>query len=628
VRKASLSSLLIVPFILQVMLVAGLVGYLSYRNSQHAVEDLTDRLTNDFSQRIQQKLTSYLVTPLLANQLNSDAVLRGDLKLNLEGSDDRREQYLWQNMQLFNNLTWISLGTETGDALGIWRPGDDNNLQISMSNRANHYYGTYYATNQQGIRTDKLKVERPAFDPRTRPWYKEAVAAKKAIWTSIYAGFTPGTVFIAAAQPLYDPTGKLIGVSGTDMSLLDIQKFLVQHQISHSGQVFLIDRSGLLVASSSQEAPFRLVSGGSPQRVNVLNSQTPLTQATAQFIQQKFSSFANIQQQQKFDLKFAGNQHFVQVIPFADGHGLDWLTVIIVPESDVMAQIDAGTRTTILLCLGAVMTAIALNILLSRRLVKPIRGLSYASQQISRGNFTEKVPPSRISELSTLAHSFNQMNQEIQQSRQQLEAYSRSLEAKVSERTQELQAEIQQRMNTEAALKAANQELERLAYLDGLTQIANRRRFDERLNQEWYRMQRSQLPLSLILCDVDYFKQYNDSYGHQVGDDCLRYVAQAIASVTRRAADLSARYGGEEFVVLLPNTILGKALEVTKNIQRAIAQLKLPHIQSQVSQHVTASFGVTSLIPSAASTPAQLLLNADQALYQAKMAGRDRLAIC
>lgn len=626
-RKVSLSSLLIVPFILQVMLVAGLVGYLSYRNSQHAVEDLTDRLTNDFSQRIQQKLTSYLATPLLANQLNSDAVLRGDLKLNLERSDERREQYLWQNMQLFSNLTWISLGAETGDALGIWRPGDDDNLQISMSNRANHYYGTYYATNQQGRRTKQLKVERPAFDPRTRPWYKEAVAAKKAIWTSIYAGFTPGTVFIAAAQPLYDQTGKLIGVSGTDMSLLDIQKFLVQNRVSPSGQVFLIDPSGLLVASSSQESPFRLVAGGSPQRVNVLDSQTPLIQATAQFIQQKFTSFANIQQQLKFDLKFDGQQHFIQVIPFADGHGLDWLTIIIVPESDVMARIHEGTRTTILLCFSAVMAAIALNILLSRRLVKPIRGLSFASQQISRGNFPERVPASRILELSTLAHSFNQMNQEIQQSRQQLEDYSRSLEDKVSERTQELQAEIQQRVTAESALKAANEELERLAYIDGLTQIANRRRFDERLHQEWFRMQREQLPLSLILCDVDYFKQYNDTYGHQAGDDCLRSVAQAIASTARRAADLPARYGGEEFVVLLPHITSTEALTVAKNIQTEIARLKLPHSKSQVSQYVTVSFGVTSLIPASAFTPEQLLLNADQALYQAKMAGRDRIAI-
>ncbi|MGL5834420.1 MAG: diguanylate cyclase domain-containing protein [Waterburya sp.] len=626
-RKASLSSLLIVPFILQVALVAGLVGYLSYRNSQHAVEDLTDRLTNDFSQRIQQKLTSYLATPLLANQLNSDAILRGDLKLNLERSDQRREQYLWQNMQLFSNLTWISLGAETGDALGIWRPGDDNNLQISMSNRANHYYGTYYATNQQGKRTKQLKVERPAFDPRTRPWYKEAVAAKKAIWTSIYAGFTPGTVFIAAAQPLYDRTGKLVGVSGTDMSLLDIQKFLVHNRVTPSGQVFLIDPSGLLVASSSQESPFRLVPGGSPQQVNILNSQTPLIKVTAQFIQQKFTSFANIQQQLKFDFQFAGQRHFVQVIPFSDGHGLDWLTVIIVPESDVMARIHEGTRTTTLLCFSAVMTAIALNIFLSRRLIKPIRGLSYASQQISRGNFTEKVPTSRIRELSTLAQSFNQMNQEIQQSRRQLEDYSRSLEEKVSERTQKLQTEIQQRVTAESALKAANKELERLAYLDGLTQIANRRRFDERLQQEWFRMQREQLPLSLILCDVDYFKQYNDTYGHQAGDDCLRYVAQAIASTARRAADLPARYGGEEFVVLLPYITLTEAVTVAKNIQTEIARLKLPHSKSQVSQYITASFGVTSLIPSAAFTPEQLLLNADQALYQAKMTGRDRIAV-
>lgn len=206
-----------------------------------------------------------------------------------------------------------------------------------------------------------------------------------------------------------------------------------------------------------------------------------------------------------------------------------------------------------------------------------------------------------------------------------LEDYSRSLEQKVSDRTQALHQEIQHRMAAEAALQSANQKLQRLAYIDGLTQIANRRQFDEQLIVEWRRMKWERLPLSVILCDVDYFKQYNDTYGHQGGDDCLCAVAGAIATAARRPSDLAARYGGEEFAVLLPSTSLEGAMEVARVIQTNIKDLQLPHRQSQVSQYVTASFGVASIIPTEVDAPEKLLLQADRALYQAKISGRDRV---
>jgi diguanylate cyclase (GGDEF)-like protein len=202
----------------------------------------------------------------------------------------------------------------------------------------------------------------------------------------------------------------------------------------------------------------------------------------------------------------------------------------------------------------------------------------------------------------------------------------RHLQQQLQRQNALLQQEVSDRLAAEAALQAANQELQRLAHLDGLTQVANRRCFDDYLAQEWRRLAREQLPLSLILCDVDFFKQYNDNYGHQVGDTCLCQIANAIRSAIQRPADLVARYGGEEFAVILPNTPLAGAVQVGQKIQAQVGQLQIPHIGSQINPFVTLSFGIASMIPVPDGNMAQLITATDRALYQAKLAGRDRIA--
>jgi len=172
-------------------------------------------------------------------------------------------------------------------------------------------------------------------------------------------------------------------------------------------------------------------------------------------------------------------------------------------------------------------------------------------------------------------------------------------------------------------LEIANRELQRLAALDGLTGVANRRRFDEYLEAEWWRMAREKLPLSLILCDIDFFKRYNDTYGHQAGDACLRRVADSLRFCARRSVDLVARYGGEEFAVILPNTTAGGAFLVAEEIRTVVNTLKIDHAQSAVSQHVTLSLGVACMHPTPNTTPSMLIAAADAALYQAKAAGRN-----
>ncbi len=212
--------------------------------------------------------------------------------------------------------------------------------------------------------------------------------------------------------------------------------------------------------------------------------------------------------------------------------------------------------------------------------------------------------------------------------------YSHELELQVSDRTAELaqtnvqlQQEIHEREQVEQALQIANQELQHLAIVDGLTQIANRRCFDQRLQQEWQRLAREQQPLSLILFDVDYFKRYNDCYGHQAGDACLVQIAQVAKLGVNRPADLVARYGGEEFVVILPNTDRQGAITIAEHMRQAIRALKIPHEQSDVSEIVTVSLGIASTIPIPGNLPDTLIALTDQALYAAKQQGRDRYSV-
>jgi diguanylate cyclase (GGDEF)-like protein len=179
-------------------------------------------------------------------------------------------------------------------------------------------------------------------------------------------------------------------------------------------------------------------------------------------------------------------------------------------------------------------------------------------------------------------------------------------------------------LETSRELAAANRELENLSRQDGLTGIANRRHFDSYLLTEIKRASRERQPVALILADVDYFKAYNDYYGHQAGDDCLRQVASALKSVGKRPADLAARYGGEEFAIVLPATALEGAVDVAKSLARTIEVMSIAHVRSGVSDKISISQGVASLVPVQDTKSETIIELADQALYQAKQQGRNR----
>ncbi len=187
--------------------------------------------------------------------------------------------------------------------------------------------------------------------------------------------------------------------------------------------------------------------------------------------------------------------------------------------------------------------------------------------------------------------------------------------------------DISETIRAEQELKQLNEKLQMLSVMDGLTRIPNRRKFDEYLALEWKRLYRNKDYLSVILCDIDFFKLFNDHYGHQAGDECLQKVARAIHGCVMRPADLAARYGGEEFVIVLPNTDAGGAMVVAEKVRARVGELMIPHARSRVSENVSLSLGIAAMVPGSDNSPESLVAKADHALYEAKGGGRNR-SVC
>lgn len=231
-----------------------------------------------------------------------------------------------------------------------------------------------------------------------------------------------------------------------------------------------------------------------------------------------------------------------------------------------------------------------------------------------------KLDPQLFNKFVTVVETGKALEEDFCYNRGKIKRWYHFIAVKVGDGFSIIIRDITQRKNLE-------KDLENRSQLDGLTNIANRRFFDETFTQKWLHCAREKLPLSLILCDVDFFKLYNDNYGHQMGDNCLVKVAQAISTVVKRPGDLVARYGGEEFVVILPHTEPEGALQIAEFIRHHVQQLKIPHGASKVSNYVTLSLGVAGVVPTPKGISKALIAVADKALYEAKQQGRNRVIL-
>jgi signal transduction histidine kinase/CheY-like chemotaxis protein len=423
---------LVVPFLLQIASAVGLVGYFSFKNGQEAVSDLADRLMDKNSDLVAKHLDNYLETPQKINQINLDAIDLGLLDLKKFKSAGH---YFAKQLQSYPNISFIGYALTTGEYAGAGRYMANQGITIDELSPATKGKTYTYGTNSRGDRT-KIVLVSPDYKPLEEGWYTDTVKAGKLRWAAVYNWEDNPDIWAATINgPIYDRNRQLIGVIGVDLILSSISDFLRQLKISPTAKTFIIEQDGLLIGSSSSEKPFTLVKGVA-KRLNALNSSDPQIQATAKYLQQKFGSFHKIKSESDIEFQLAGQRQFVRLVRWQDKFGLDWLVVTTIPESDFMDRINANNRATITLCLLALIVATFLGLVTSNWIVKPIWRLSQASVAIADGDLQQQVKAEKISELGSLADSFNQMARQLHE---ELAQTNEELEVRVEKRTSELQ---------------------------------------------------------------------------------------------------------------------------------------------------------------------------------------------
>ena len=425
-RKFQLRTALVIPFVLQTVAAVGLVGYLSFRNGQRSVDNLANQLNSEIGKRIEQRVLNYLEEPQRLIDTTYSAIQSGNLDPQ---NFETFQPYLWQIVHQQHLTNYLYYGSEQGLFVGVEQI-EDGTVQLKTRTNESAPNRETYVLNEQA--QPQKRIKSAEYDPRSRPWYKAAKAAGKSTWSEIFASFARAnnSLEISPVKPVYDSKGNLLGVLSINMRLVLIADFLKSLYISPNGQTFIIEKSGNLIASSAVSQPFTIMGAGDKkdiERLSAIKSDNATIQAIAQSLQNHFGSFNAINQSQRLKFFVNGERYYTEILPIRDERGIDWLAVVIVPENDFMEQINTNTRNTILLCLVALVVAIALGIYTSRWVTRPILRVSQASNELAQGNLGQHVEASPIIEINKLADSFNGMAGQLKYSFASLETKNEEL---------------------------------------------------------------------------------------------------------------------------------------------------------------------------------------------------------
>lgn len=441
--RIPLRFILVVPFVLIIFTAVALTGWLSLDNGQTAVNDVARQLRNEVTSRIAARLEQFLRIPHTLNAVHVNAFKTEQINVD---DRDKLLRHFWTQMQAFPEVYSTYYGDQrTGYAYG-GNQFPNVPLQVHYADDSTKGRLNDYSTKPDGT-PDELMASVPDFDPRKRPWYQDAKRARKPTWSEIYADFTFESLMITAARPVFNKHKRLQGVVGGDLPLSQLSDFLRDLKVGKNGKTFIMERSGYLVASSSEEAVF-----ANSKRLKATEINDPLIQATANHIQRAFGDIANIKTDKQLEFAMNGSTEFVQVSPWQDEIGLDWVIAVVVPEADFMADINANTRITIWLMVIALVIAIIVGLLTSSWVIAPLHSLSEASKRIANGDWDTQLPTKRSDELGQLAHSFNIMSRQLKDVFGSLEEANTTLEQRVKERTADLAKAYKKLKSSQAQL--------------------------------------------------------------------------------------------------------------------------------------------------------------------------------
>ncbi len=427
-HQLPLRVVLVVPFAMQITAAVAITGWLSMRHGEQAVNQVASQLRGAVSQQIVQELDHFLAAPHLVNQLNADTIQVG--QVDPEDADALFRHFLQQAHQ-FPSVDSIFFGHRSGEFVGHSNlgPGTHQWMRGGPSLGGDIQFAT---VDDGGERLDTHHTM-PGWNTQTRPWYLAAVRAGQPVWGEVFPYHAYPVLALPTSRPVYDNEGGLIGVLGNNFFLSEISDFLATLEISDHGQAFILDRKGLIVASSTLPNPFVVVEG-QPQRLYSVTSQDPLIRASSQFLLRQYNGYlGDVRSPRQFDFQINRQRQFVEVVPFHDEAGLDWLIVVVVPERDFMATIEASQRSTVILCLLALAVALGLGLVTSRWIAQPISQIRRAAQAIANGDLHQHLRPSRLDELEQLVLAFNTMAYRIAATVQDLKQSKAALEAANSE---------------------------------------------------------------------------------------------------------------------------------------------------------------------------------------------------
>lgn len=419
--------LLTVPFMLLLVGAVGIVGYLSDRSGQQSVRELADQLTQQVSLRIHDRLTTYLHTPQDVVAANHLATQQGTLDLK---NFEQLQQQFWQQVTINPLIEGILFTNEEAEVIAYGRFQSEEivkesekvtgeNLSVGMpffySLKSNDLgKRKYYLVDPKG--NPRKLIYTFKIDNRIAPWYRYGKATRQQTWSPICVYKILPTLGIYALAPIYDATGKWRGVFASDFTLAALNTFLNQLKFSPSGQTFIMERSGNLVATSTLEIPFVKPALGEPTRLLAVNSKDTLTRDIAGQLTHKFGNLSTLQTTQQLTLWSNHEPHFVRVTPYQDRYGLDWLVVVIIPESDFMADIHANTQRTWLLCGLTLVVAAGTGMLSARWIARPIYRLQQAAEALAQGQLDYPVEISGVGEVARLTIAFQRMAHQLETS--------------------------------------------------------------------------------------------------------------------------------------------------------------------------------------------------------------------